>query len=184
MSRAVGIDVSQRTLEVCPAPQVPSRTFANTASGIAATLAWLQPMQPTRIVFEARGGYETPLMQAVIAKGWPACRINARQIHHFAKALGQHAKTDPVDAAVLQRFGDLIEPAGCVLPDRAHAKLLALVKRRAQLVAIQTGEINRHHPGRCHTGGQSTPSAQRAQAGDHAHREGYRALYRAPRRHR
>lgn len=145
MSHAVGIDISQRTLEVCPSPQAPSRTFANTAVGIAATLAWLQPMQPTRIVFEASGGYEIPLMHAVIAKGWPACRINALRVHHFAKALGQHAKTDPVDAAVLQRFGDLIEPAGCVLPDRAHAKLLALVKRRTQLVAIRTGEINRHH---------------------------------------
>lgn len=147
MSHAVGIDISQRTLEVCPGHQVPSRTFANTAVGIAATLTWLHPMEPSRIVFEASGGYEAPLMHAVIAKGWPACRINAQRIHHFAKALGQHAKTDPVDAAVLQRFGDLIEPAGCVLPDLAHAKLLSLVKRRTQLVAMQTGEINRHHQG-------------------------------------
>jgi transposase len=143
MSHAVGVDVSQGTLEVCAEPQGASRTFANTAAGIADLLAWLAPMTPTRVVFEASGGYEKALLHAVVAVGWPACRLNAQRVHHFARALGQRAKTDPVDAAVLQRFGDLIQPAGGVLPDADHAKLLALVKRRAQLVEMHTSETHR-----------------------------------------
>ena len=143
MSHAVGIDVSQRTLEVCATPQGPTRTFANTAAGIGELLAWCAPLKPSRVVFEASGGYETRLLHAVIAAGWTACRLNAQRVHHFARALGQRAKTDPVDAAVLQRFGDLIQPAGAILPEPDHAKLLAWVKRRAQLVEMRTREINR-----------------------------------------
>ena len=71
MSHAVGVDVSQGTLEACAEPQGASRTFANTAAGIADLLAWLEPMTPTRVVFEASGGYEKALLHAVVAVGWP-----------------------------------------------------------------------------------------------------------------
>lgn len=145
MSHALGIDVSKTTLEARVNPQEPSCTFANSDKGIAALLAWAAPYAPSRVVFEASGGYEKRLLHAVLAIGWVACRVNAQRVHHFAKALGLRAKTDPVDAAVLQRFGDLIQPAGTILPDPAQAKLLELVKRRNQLVAVRTGEINRNH---------------------------------------
>ena len=145
MSCAAGVDVSQGTLEVLAAPDERSRTFKNTKAGLASLIAYLAPMKPTRVVFEASGGYEKALMETVMSAGWVACRINAKRVRHFALALGQHAKTDPVDAAVLQRYGDLIEPVGCVAPDPDRAKLLALVKRRNQLVGIRTGEINRSH---------------------------------------
>ena len=145
MSCATGIDVSEGTLEVLAGPHEASQKFRNTTADIQRLIAFLAPMKPTRVVFEASGGYEKSLMNAVMAKGWTACRVNAKRVHHFSLALGQHAKTDPVDAAVLQRYGDLMEPAGSIAPDPAHAQLLVLVKRRNQLVAIRTGEINRSH---------------------------------------
>lgn len=145
MSCATGIDVSKGTLEVLAGPHEVSQKFKNTAVDIQRLIAFLASMKPTRVVFEASGGYEKALMNAVMAKGWTACRVNAQRVHHFSLALGQHAKTDPVDAAVLQRYGDLMEPAGSIAPDPAHAQLLVLVKRRNQLVAIRTGEINRSH---------------------------------------
>jgi transposase len=145
MSHALGIDVSRDTLEACAGPQESSCTFANTETGIAALLAWAVPHAPTRVVFEASGGYEKRLLHAVLTRGWIACRVNAQRVHHFAKALGQRAKTDSVDAAMLQRFGDLVQPAGETLPDPPQVKLLALVKRRVQLVTMRTAEINRSH---------------------------------------
>jgi transposase len=145
MSCAAGVDVSQRTLEVLAAPGERSQTFENTAAGLTRLIAYLASMKPTRVVFEASGGYEKRLMEAVLQAGWMACRINATRVRHFALALGQRAKTDPVDAAVLQRYGDLMEPDGCVAPDPDRAKLLALVKRRDQLVGMRTREINRSH---------------------------------------
>lgn len=145
MSHALGVDVSQATLEACADPREASRTFANTTAGIAELMAWAAPRAPDRVVFEASGGYEKRLLHTLIAAGWVACRVNAQRVHHFAKALGQRAKTDPVDAAVLQRFGDLVEPKGSVLPKPEQAALLALVHRRTQLVAMRTGELNRQH---------------------------------------
>lgn len=145
MSHAVGIDVSQGTLEVCAEPQGASRTFANTTAGIADLLAWVVPMTPARFVFEASGGYEKKLLVALIGAGQSACRLNAQRVHHFAKALGQRAKTDPVDARVLQHFGDMVQPAATVLPGPERAELASLVQRRQQLVALRTGEINRGH---------------------------------------
>lgn len=145
MSCATGVDVSQETLEVLAGPDERSRTFNNTKAGLTSLIAYLAPMKPTCVVFEASGGYEKALMKAVMQAGWMACRVNPKRVHHFALALGQHAKTDPVDTAVLQRYGDLMKPTGCVAPDPSRANLLALVKRRNQLVGMRTSEINRSH---------------------------------------
>src|SRR3546814_17057401 len=62
-----------------------------------------------------------------------------------AKALGRRAKTDPVDAAVLQRFGDLVQPAVSVVPSAAQAMLRDLTQRRVQLVNMRDAQINRCH---------------------------------------
>lgn len=145
MSYAMGVDVSKSTLEVCAEPSATTRTFANDQSGIAELIAWLLPMKPSRVVFEASGGYEKELLFALIAAGLPASRVNAQQVRHFAKALGRRAKTDPVDAAVLQRFGDLVQPAASVVPSPAQAKLRDLTQRRVQLVNMRVAEINRSH---------------------------------------
>src|SRR3546814_12268228 len=102
-------------------------------------------MKPSRVVFEASGGYEKELLFALIAAGLPASRVNAQQVRHFAKALGRRAKTDPVDAAVLQRFGDLVQPAVSVVPSAAQAKLRDLNQRRVQLVNMRVAEIHRSH---------------------------------------
>lgn len=159
MSNALGVDVSKATLQACADPAQPSRTFANTDEGIALLLEWASAQPPSRVVFEASGGYEQRLLQAVLALGWPVCRLNARRAHHFAQALGQRAKTDPVDAQVLQRFGQLMAPPALVPPAPEQARLLELVKRRCQLVAMRTREINRSQ----HAQGVLAESHQRLQ---------------------
>ena len=65
----------------------------------------------------------------------------------FARASGQLAKTDRVDAAVLAAFGRALtsEPAPPVDPavDPAAARLAALVARRDALVAMREAETQR-----------------------------------------
>src|SRR3546814_16683297 len=65
MSYAMGVDVSKSTLEVCAEPSATTRTFANDQVGIAELIAWLLPMKPSRVVFEASGGYEKELLFAL-----------------------------------------------------------------------------------------------------------------------
>lgn len=68
-------------------------------------LTGLQPeLQPELIVLEATGGREGPLVAALAAAGLPLAVVNPRQVRDFARAVGQLAKTDVLDAQVLAHF--------------------------------------------------------------------------------
>ncbi len=66
--------------------------------GLAATVARLRTLAPSLIVLEATGGDETALVAAVAAASLPVVVANPRQVRAFAKATGQLAKTDRLDA--------------------------------------------------------------------------------------
>ncbi len=103
----------------------------------------LRALAPTLIVLEATGGLELPLL-AALGAGWiAASRVNPRQVRDFAKAVGQLAKTDAIDAQVLAHFAEAVRPVARPLPDAATQALGALVTRRRQLVEMLTAEENR-----------------------------------------
>lgn len=104
MSASVGIDVSKATLDVAVHGSSEVRVFANTSTGFRRLAAWLLPQHPQRIVLEATGGYEQAALDALFLAGLPMARVNPRQVRDFAKALGQLAKTDRLDARVLAQF--------------------------------------------------------------------------------
>ena len=140
----VGLDVAKATLEVATnRADLTAWQTANDAAGIAALVARLRPLQPTLIVLEATGGYETAAVAALAVAGLPVAVVNPRQVRDFAKALGILAKTDTLDATVLVAFAERVRPTPRPLPDDAHADLLALVTRRRQLVEMRTAELNR-----------------------------------------
>jgi len=96
----VGIDVSKAQLDVALRP-TGRLSAANTEAGIAEVLTRLQAVSPTLVVMEATGGLEIPLTEALASAGMPVVVVNPRQIRDFAKATGQLAKTDALDAQVL-----------------------------------------------------------------------------------
>jgi transposase len=69
--------------------------------------------------------------------------VNPRQVRDFARATGQQAKTDRLDAAVLALFAERVQPPIRALPDAATQALEALVARRRQLVEMLVAEQNR-----------------------------------------
>jgi len=95
------------------------------------------------VLLEASGGLETPLVTALLEVHLPTVVINPRQVRDFARATGQLAKTDAIDAAVLAQFGETIKPEVRPLPDGATRELDALVTRRRQLSEMLTAETNR-----------------------------------------
>jgi transposase len=141
--RFIGIDVSQGVLDAHVRPDATARSFANTPEGIAALLAWVQPLAPTLIVLEASGGYESAVLTTLSLGGLPVCLVNPKRVRDFAKALGQLAKTDAIDAAVLAHFADELRPPVRPVPDAEAQKLRALLTRRTQLVEMRTMELNR-----------------------------------------
>jgi len=139
----VGIDVAKNTLDLRLEPLGESLHVAYDEPGIKAIRQRLQVLSPTLIVMEATGGLETRLACELAACGLPVAVINPRQARDFAKATGQLAKTDRVDAAMLCAFARAIRPAVRPMKDEDTRELDDLVTRRRQLIAMRVQETLR-----------------------------------------
>jgi transposase len=139
----VGIDVAKAHLDVHLRPQGEAFRLANDPAGVADLVARLAAARPALIVLEATGGLEYPAAAALAAAGLPVAVVNPRQARDFAKAMGQLAKTDALDAATLAEFAERVRPDPRPLPDATARALDALVQRRRQLVEMRVAEQNR-----------------------------------------
>jgi transposase len=139
----IGLDVAKDQLDLAEWPSRRTWQVPNTAEGIAELTAELTDRAPRCIVLEASGGYEHEAAAALATAGLPVVVVNPRQVRDFAKATGQLAKTDRLDAVILARFGEAVRPAVRPLPDAAADELRALLVRRTQVVAMTTAEKNR-----------------------------------------
>lgn len=95
------------------------------------------------IVLEASGGYERLAAIGLLERGLPVAVVNPRQTRKFAAALGQLAKTDRIDAAMLAHFAEAIRPAARAVTDDALDRLQTLLARRRQLVVMKNAEKQR-----------------------------------------
>lgn len=137
VEKFVGIDISKNTLDVCIDPD------ADDGTGIEGVCQRLKAVSPTLIVVEATGGLETRLASELAAQGLNVAVINPRQARDFAKATGQLAKTDRVDAAMLAAFAKAIRPQVRPLKDADTRALDERVSHRRQLIAMRVQETLR-----------------------------------------
>jgi transposase len=143
VEKFVGVDVCKDTLDIHIEPAAEAMHVAYEDKGIALVVNRLLKLTPSLIVIEATGGLETRLASELAAKGLPVAVINPRQARDFAKATGQLAKTDSVDAAVLARFARAIRPAVRAIKDADTRELDDLVTRRRQLIDMRVQETLR-----------------------------------------
>ena len=139
----VGVDVAKEQLDVAVRPSGESWSGANDEAGIAALVVRLRPLGPTLIVCEATGGFERAAIAALAAARLPVVVANPRQVRDFARATGQLAKTDALDAEILALFAERVRPTPRPLPDDAAQLLDAVLTRRRQLLEMLTAEKNR-----------------------------------------
>ena len=139
----VGIDVSKAHLDVYVRPSGESFRVSHDDAGLVTLLARTRPLTPAIVVLEATGGYEVTVAAALAGAGLPVAVINPRQIRDFARATGQLAKTDALDARVIALFAEAVRPIARPVPDEQARALGDLVTRRRQLVAMLTAEQNR-----------------------------------------
>jgi transposase len=139
----VGIDVSKNTLDIALRPSQEQLQVPNTESGVASLCETLSQFSIQQVVIEATGGLEQTVAFALHQKGIIVSVINPRQGRDFAKATGQLAKTDAIDAQVLAHFGEALRPAATVFASQIEQELQALVSRRRQLVEMLSMEKNR-----------------------------------------
>ena len=137
MMSGVGIDVSKAWLDVAWSACDRRLRVANTSVGWKVLVQAMADDPHVRIVLEASGGYEQGLLDYLVQAGHWVCRINPRQARDFAKALGQLAKTDTLDARVLAQMAatiDTLSPYRSLTA--AQRELSQWVRRRAQLVQM------------------------------------------------
>ena len=143
MELFVGIDVSKAVLDIAVAPTGEAWSVTNSTEGMQQLVRRLGEISPKLIVLEATGGLERRAVAALAGASLPVVAVNPRQVRDFAKATGQLAKTDAIDAAVLALFADRIRPQVRPLRDEETQELEALVVRRRQVVDMITAEKNR-----------------------------------------
>lgn len=140
----VGIDISKARLDIAlRGAQARGWGVKYDDAGVASLVQKLRELAPTLVVLEATGGLETHVLGALAAAGVPVVRINPRQARDFARATGELAKTDEIDARILALFAERIRPEMRPLPSEDSRDLDALMTRRRQLVDIRVGELNR-----------------------------------------
>jgi len=136
-----GVDVSKGRLDVAfRGGDLPALSVVNDEGGVAKLVSELDPAAVELVVLEATGGYEIPVAGALLASGLRVAVVNPRQVRDFARAIGQLAKTDAIDAQVLARFAEAVRPDARPLPDAEAVELRELVARRRQIVEMLVAE--------------------------------------------
>jgi transposase len=142
-SRFVGIDVSKDHLDLACRPEPTRWRVAHDSAGIAQCRAQLRQLKPTLLVLEATGGWQCSLVAALAVSKLPVAVMNPRHIRDFAKATGELAKTDALDAGVIAHVAEAVRPTPRPLPDETTQQIDALLQRRHQLLEMLVAERHR-----------------------------------------
>ena len=139
----VGIDVSKDRLDVAVRPGGETFAVERNSAGLDLLVARLKELSPRIVALEATGGFETVVAAALAAAGLPVVIVNPANVRSFAKAIGQRAKSDPIDAAVIAHFAEATKPEPRPLPDEATRLLADLTARRRQIIEMMVSERQR-----------------------------------------
>ena len=145
IAQSVGVDIAKDRFDVYLHPAGRVGRFANDARGRSALIAWLEGVAIARIAFEPTGAYHHALERRLAAAGLPLVKVNPRRARRFAEAIGRHAKTDAIDAAMLARFAALLEPPVRPVVSMTVDTMKELHGARRALVKDRVAARNRDH---------------------------------------
>lgn len=144
-SRVCGVDVGLEMLDahLQSGDGRKSLRVGNDPEGFAQIIELCQKQQVQIVVFEATGGYQRPLAEALVQAQLAIAVINPRRIRHYALAEGMMAKTDKVDARIIASFALKMTPKPTTLRSKEQEELASLVARKGQLLKCVVAEENR-----------------------------------------
>jgi transposase len=118
LKQTVGIDVAYKSFDARfgttnTQQQITlstSKSFNNSLAGFKLFLRWIKKYVlsdniPLVFVMEATGVYYEQLAHFLFQQGYQVAVILPNKIRNYAKSLESKSKTDPLDAAVITRFG-------------------------------------------------------------------------------
>jgi transposase len=138
----VGLDVSSSQVDAHVLPGGTACSLANDPSGRAKLVKWLQAGGVQLAVVEASGGCEKPVVRALRTAGLAVRVVDPRRVRYLARAQGQRAKNDRIDAKMIAEFAK-----GCAGEPGEHnparEALAALLATRLDLIEVRTSLQNR-----------------------------------------
>jgi transposase len=141
MEITVGIDVSKARLDVHVHPLGESLAVGNDEAGVQTLIERLGQLDGlASIGIEASGRYERLVVAELAARDLPVVVLNPAQVRSYAQAIGQRAKTDPIDARLIALFVEAVRPEARPMADGQTQQLAALMARRRQIVAMLVAE--------------------------------------------
>jgi transposase len=142
-TRCVGLAVSKASLALACRPADTRWRGANDHAGIAQCLAQLRQLTPTLLVLDAPGGGQGSLVAALAVSTWPLAVMHPRQLRDVAKATGELAKPEALDAGGIAHVAAAVRPTPRPLPDETTHQLDARRQRRRQLLDMWVAERHR-----------------------------------------
>ena len=103
-STYVGIDVTKAQVDVAVRPTGQRWVVSYNETGVGELVSQMKGLDPALVLLEASGGLELPLVAALAVAALPVVVVNPRQVRDFARATGTLAKTDALDATILQYY--------------------------------------------------------------------------------
>lgn len=129
-----GLDIAKLNLQLHLSGRL--HDLPNTPTGHRRLIKLLAASADVQVVCEATGGYERDVVAALHEAKVPVSVLNPARARHFARAQGQRAKTDPIDAAVLTAYGQAFRPKPTPARSVLEQQLTELVRRRVQLLEL------------------------------------------------
>lgn len=139
----VGVDTGKDFLDIHIRPLNEYFKVSNNKKGISEAIKRLRKLDIERVAIESTGRYEAEFVTACAKVGIPFSVVNPVHVKRFAGAIGRRAKTDKLDAALIAQFGEMIQPKLSTLKPENMQKMADIVRRRNQLIEMQTKEKNR-----------------------------------------
>ena len=136
-----GLDIAKASLQLHL--QSKSYDLANTTEGRTQLIKRLAAIPGAHVICEATGGYERAVVATLHAAAIPVSIINPARVRQFARAAGELAKTDLIDASMLTAFGQAFAPEPTPPRTATEIKMTALAARRVQLIELHVAERQR-----------------------------------------
>ncbi len=138
----IGIDISKENLDLAYSNEQPNQTLKYNQHGLKQLLNSLKKIPKPFVCLEATGGLERRLVQCLHEKDIDVAVVNPRQIRDFARACNQLAKTDQIDANIIARFAQAMQPRITAPMTKSEQKIRDLTTRRRQLVKTVVQQKN------------------------------------------
>jgi transposase len=139
----IGIDVSKKNLDVASSHSSSVQTVPYNQKELKQLLSSWKKFNVALVCLEATGGIERELLSVLHRHDIPVAVVNPRQIRDFARATNQLAKTDKIDAQIIARFAELLQPRVTPPLSVSQQKLRDLTARKQQVTKLLVQEKNR-----------------------------------------